>query len=114
MKTGGPLVVLFTLTALSLLSSCGNQRAPLYKNAQIPVDRRIDDLLPRMTLEEKIDMVSGGSGMDTRPVERLGIPALKMNDGPLGVRYWSPNLDSTKGSFGATAFPAGVAMAATW
>jgi beta-glucosidase len=78
------------------------------------VKERIDDLLPRLTLEEKIDMVSGGSWMDTRPVPRLGIPALKMNDGPLGVRYWSSDLNSTKGKFGATAFPAGVGMAATW
>jgi beta-glucosidase len=95
----------------AVLSACG---AAAYKNTKLPIDTRIDDLLGRLTPEEKVNMVSGGSWMDTRPVPRLAIPALKMNDGPLGVRYWSPNLASTQGSFGATAFPAGVAMAATW
>ncbi len=66
------------------------------------VDSRAAKLLSRMTLEEKADMLSG-TGFDSRPVPRLGIPAMKMTDGPLGVR---------KGR--STAFPSGVAMAATW
>jgi beta-glucosidase len=94
------------------LSSC-SRTAP-FRDSRLPVERRVEDLLARLTLEEKVGMVSGGSWMETRAVERLGVPALKMNDGPLGVRYWSPGVSAGEGSVGTTAFPAGVAMAATW
>jgi beta-glucosidase len=96
---------------LAMLSSCGGMG---YKNAKLPAEQRVEDLLGRMTLEEKVDMLSGGTWMDTRAIARLGIPALKMADGPLGVRYWSSDISGKKGTFGTTAFPSGVSMAATW
>ena len=49
-----------------------------------------------MTLEEKIDLLSGRRGFYTLGIERLGIPSLKMADGPMGVRNYGPS----------TAFPA--------
>ncbi len=58
--------------------------------------------------------------METRPNERLGIPALKMADGPLGVRNWrassavTSSTNSNLPQVHSTAFPAGIAMAATW
>jgi beta-glucosidase len=70
--------------------------------AQSPEDARARELLSKMTLEEKIDLLSG-TGFATRTVPRLGIPALNMADGPLGVRWGR-----------STAFPAGIAMAASW
>ncbi|MEW6003731.1 MAG: glycoside hydrolase family 3 C-terminal domain-containing protein [Stygiobacter sp.] len=73
-----------------------------YKNKMFSIDERVDDLLKQMTLEEKIDMI-GGTGFATKPIPRLGIPELRMTDGPVGVR-WDK----------ATAFPSGVSMAATW
>jgi len=75
---------------------------PPYKNPKLPVDERVEDLLKRMTLEEKIDML-GGTGFATKPNARLGIPELRMTDGPLGVR-----IDKS------TAFPSGINLAATW
>ncbi|OIO18092.1 MAG: hypothetical protein AUJ54_08855 [Ignavibacteria bacterium CG1_02_37_35] len=75
---------------------------PLYKNPKLSVDERVEDLLKRMTLEEKIDML-GGTGFATKPNARLGIPELRMTDGPLGVR-----MDKS------TAFPSGINLAATW
>lgn len=69
------------------------------------VEARVDALLGKMTLEEKIDLLSGRhGGFYTLGIERLGIPAMKMADGPMGVRNYGPS----------TAFPAGVALAATW
>ena len=62
---------------LAVLSSCGGMGTAPYKNAKLPVEQRVDDLLGRMTLEEKVDMLSGGTWMDTRAIPRLGIPALK-------------------------------------
>ena len=71
-----------------------------------PVDavreNRITALIKKMSLEEKVSMI-GGTGFDTTPIPRLGIPALTMADGPIGVRN-GPQ----------TAFPAGIAMAATF
>src|SRR5918994_1305770 len=66
------------------------------------LEGRIDDLIRRMTLDEKLSMLSG-VGFETRPIERLGIPSLRMTDGPAGVRA-AP----------ATAFPAGIALAASF
>ncbi|HUK30593.1 MAG TPA: glycoside hydrolase family 3 C-terminal domain-containing protein [Candidatus Acidoferrum sp.] len=76
-----------------------NQAAP-DKN----VEARVDGLLKEMTLEEKIDLLSGRRGFYTFPIDRLGIPALKMADGPMGVRNYGPS----------TVFPAGIGLAATW
>jgi len=73
-----------------------------YKDANLPVEERVEDLLSRMTLEEKIQQLSG-LGFETKENKRLGIPVLKMADGPVGVRRGQ-----------ATAFPAAVGMAATW
>ncbi|MCX7911858.1 MAG: glycoside hydrolase family 3 C-terminal domain-containing protein, partial [Dehalococcoidales bacterium] len=66
----------------------------------------------RMTLEEKVSLLAGIDFWHTGSVERLGIPSIKMTDGPHGARTMSdkdPNL-----TLPATAFPVGVAMAATW
>ena len=46
----------------------------------------IDELLAKLTLEEKIGMIHGAGLFRTESVERLGIPSLYMSDGPMGVR----------------------------
>ena len=75
-----------------------------YKDPKAPVEDRVKDLLSKMTLEEKVDMLGGVESFYIRPNERLGIPKIKMADGPLGVRNYGK----------ATAFPAGIAFAASW
>ncbi len=89
-----------------------------YKDARLPVEKRVADLLSRMTLEEKATMLSGSGWMESAAIERLGIPAIKMADGPLGVRSWLGSSAVTSGAnavkIETTSFPAGVAMAATW
>lgn len=95
------IYVVLTALGCSLLVA---QESPLYKNPSAPVEQRVKDLLPRMTLEEKIDMLGGFEDFYIRPNERLGIPRIKMADGPLGVRNYGD----------ATAFPAGICRAATW
>lgn len=84
------------------LFSCSSE--PKYKNASLPVDDRIEDLLTRMTLEEKVEILSGDStGFNGPGIERLGIPPIKMTDGPVGVRTGN-----------STAYPVSVNMAASW
>jgi beta-glucosidase len=91
-----------------------------YKNANLPVERRVADLLSRMTLEEKASMLAGSGWMESKLVARLGIPAIKMADGPLGVRAWYGSSAVTNAANSqmkpvySTAFPSGVCMAATW
>ena len=70
-----------------------------YKNPRLPAEKRVADLLKRMTLEEKASMLAGSGWMESMPIPRLGIPAIKMADGPLGVRSWA-------GSSQSPAFPA--------
>ncbi len=74
-------------------------------------------LLKQLTLEEKIGMIHGAQLFRTAPVERLGIPALTMSDGPMGVRQeFEP--DSWKGACGnddyVTYLPCNSALASTW
>jgi beta-glucosidase len=113
MKTRRTLGSLVVLVALIVLSSC-SAGPPRYLDTTLTADQRVDDLLGRLTVEEKVGMVSGETWMETHAVARLGVPPLKTNDGPLGVRYWSLDSRTKPANFGTTAFPAGVAMAATW
>src|SRR6185295_6093747 len=82
------------------------ERAPLYKDAKAPVEQRVEDLLVRLTAREKVSLMAGGSLFATQAIERLGIPALRLSDGPNGVR-------SNEGQ-ATTVFPTGSALAATW
>lgn len=72
--------------------------------SQSQVDQRVESILSKMTLEQKIDMIGGVDGFYIRGYKDLGIPRLKMSDGPLGVRNYGP----------ATTFPAGISMAASF
>jgi beta-glucosidase len=73
------------------------------------MNQQVEALLNQMTLEEKISLAAGATFWTTVPVERLGIPALKVTDGPNGARGGSWNGDVTSASF-----PVGIALSATW
>jgi hypothetical protein len=44
-----------------------------YRNPKLPVEQRVEDLLKRMTLEEKVAMASGGGWMESKANDRLGM-----------------------------------------
>ncbi len=80
------------------------------------IETKIDVLIKKLTMEEKIGMLHANSIFGTAGVERLGIPGLMTDDGPLGVRedikegWASANLTTDSATF----FPNGSAIAATW
>ncbi|HEX3445127.1 MAG TPA: glycoside hydrolase family 3 C-terminal domain-containing protein [Chthoniobacterales bacterium] len=67
-------------------------------------DERVNALLSRMTLDEKLSYIGGIHAMSIRPIPRLGLPEIRMSDGPIGVRQDRPS----------TRYPGGIALAATW
>lgn len=95
-------LVFFMIFANLAFILLGSKQKPIYLDPSYSIDRRISDLMSRMTLEEKIALLHG-EGFEVPDNKRLSIPALKMSDGPAGVRWGK-----------STAFPAPVAMAATW
>ena len=113
------LVFILFVSALGLAQNQPGSDVPPYKNPSLPVEQRVQDLLGRMTLQEKVAMLSGADWMETVPNERLGIPSIKMADGPAGIRAWAgPSsegiAETSKARVTTTSFPAGVAMGATW
>ncbi len=81
------------------------------------IEDRIEDLLGRMTLEEKIRLCHAGSKFAVSAIPRLGIPEFWMSDGPHGVRHeicrdsWDPvETDEDRSTY----LPTGTALAATW
>ncbi|MGZ3735279.1 MAG: glycoside hydrolase family 3 C-terminal domain-containing protein, partial [Bdellovibrionota bacterium] len=92
---------LFLLLAV-LPSFSSAEETPPYKDPKQPIEARVDDLVSRLTLDEKLSLL-GGTGFGTQKIDRLGIPSIQMIDGPQGVR----------GPL-ATAFPGSLAEVATW
>jgi beta-glucosidase len=87
-----------------------------YLDDQQPVEARVNDLLSRLTLEEKISLVHANGNFTTAGVPRLGVPELIMDDGPLGVREEVDNHFHALGHVDdfATAMPGALGLAATW
>jgi beta-glucosidase len=71
-------------------------------------ETRVEALLRQLTVEEKIAMTAGIDAWRTAAVPRLGIPSLKVTDGPNGAR------GGTFGAVTAACFPCGTAQGATW
>ena len=69
------------------------------------------DLVARMTVEEQALLLSGDGWWRTHGIERLGLPAITVSDGPHGLRKLQGLFG---GSVPATCFPTAPAMAATW
>ena len=93
-------VAVSALLLISISSLAVAQSAP----DSAAVEKKIDDTIGKLTLEEKITLLSGSSMMASAPIARLGIPALRMSDGPVGAHIPPPS----------TAFAAGIGLAASW
>jgi len=74
-------------------------------------EERIAHLLSQLTVLEKVSLLAGASMWETPPIERLGIPAFRVSDGPNGARG---SEGFVGGEVTSAAFPVGIALAATW
>ncbi|MDD5502807.1 MAG: glycoside hydrolase family 3 protein, partial [Candidatus Thermoplasmatota archaeon] len=100
-----------TDNALGVLSELPTEPAagdtPIYKDPNAPIEARVEDLLSRMTLEEKMEQMRGtfsGDGYYTNDNTNLGIPGFKFADGPEGVKRCG----------NATLFPVSMVRGSTW
>ena len=92
------LLLLF-ISLASLLSAVG--QASIYSDPNAPIDARLDDLISKMTLKEKVSQMQ----YRAPAIERLGIP--KYN-------WWNEALHGVAISGLATSFPQAIGLAATW
>ena len=101
-----------TLIALFLFNGVSAQN----KNEAV-LREKINSVISKMTLEEKIQMLHGNALFSSAGVPRLGIPELTCDDGPLGVREEIKRFDWASANWttdSATFLPNGSAIAATW
>ena len=96
MKTQLVFMILLTM----VLTSC-NDATPEYLNESLSFEERVNDLVSRMTLEEKIEQMR----YDAPANERLGIPA---------YNWWNECLHGVARTGKATVFPQAIGLAATW
>ncbi len=95
-KIGVIFVLLFVAIAAALV--------PTAISAPGDVEQRVEAILSKMTLEQKIDMIGGEDDFYIRAYPDLGLPRLRMADGPIGVRHGGPS----------TTMAGGISMAASW
>ena len=75
----------------------------------------IERLMQKLTVEEKAALVSGTDFMYTNPIPRLGVPSLRMSDGPHGLRLQKEGGDNgVSESEPATSFPTAATTASSW
>jgi beta-glucosidase len=98
------VLLLFIFSMLVSLTASTSGQAPAlppYRNPSLPIEKRVDDLVSRMTLEEKVSQMMNSA----RAIERLGIPEYE---------WWNEGLHGVARAGVATVFPQAIGLAATW
>lgn len=84
------------------LTTAGRGQAP-DANTTV-VEQRVDKMMARMSFEDKLTLLGGEDTFYMRAIPSISLGRLKLSDGPVGVRVFGPS----------TAYPANIALAATW
>ena len=119
-----------TIDAYTFLDRNGNEQLDIYEDDRRSIEARADDLLSKMTQEEKIHLLKG-SGIASAlgrgeigqvipgavgtivPTPRLGIPTIYLSDGPAGLRI-QPTRKGEDRTYYCTAFPIASLLASSW
>ena len=125
-----------TINGFSFFDLNQNEKLDLYEDIRLPMYERIQDLISKMTDDEKASMLIGigmpgfdattfkfitggfqgkvpGAAGGTFEIKRLGIPTVVVSDGPAGLRI-KPIRENNSNTYYGTAFPVGTALASTW
>jgi len=95
---GAGIVFAFVLLAITFAI------VPPAISAPGDLEQRVESILSRMTLDQKIDIIGGQDDFYIRAYPELGWPRLRMADGPIGVRHGGPS----------TTMAGGISLAASW
>lgn len=106
------MFTLFLLPILFFLSGPAGLARPasqsVRKRGPLPItpamEQKVDAMVRKLTLKQKIALIGGEDGMFIRSEPSIGLPRLKMSNGPMGVSTWGPS----------TAYGAGIGLAASW
>ena len=96
---------------------CAFGNVSAQNNTEAALKVKINGVIKKMTLKEKIAMLHGNALFSSDGVKRLNIPELSSDDGPLGVREEIKRFDWASANWttdSATFLPNGSAIAATW
>src|SRR5258708_4211015 len=97
----GVIVVSCFLIASSHPSTSGQASLPIYKDTSLTIEKRVDDLVSRMTLDEKVSQMMNGAAA----IKRLDVPEYE---------WWNEGLHGVARAGYATVFPQAIGLAATW
>ena len=121
MKTKTYVKGVAALCALAAVACTGVQQSrgdvAVYLDESQPLEKRVEDALSRLTLEEKVGLLHAQSKFSSAGVPRLGIPEVWCTDGPHGIRpevLWDEWDQAGWTNDSCTAFPALTCLAATW
>ena len=121
MKTKTYVKGIAAFCALAAVACTGVQQSrgdvAVYLDESQPLEKRVEDALSRMTLEEKVGLLHAQSKFSSAGVPRLGIPEVWCTDGPHGIRpevLWDEWDQAGWTNDSCTAFPALTCLAATW
>src|SRR5689334_16960002 len=97
----GSFLVLFRVSPLAAQTASNAAPRPPYLDPSLPIDQRVNDLVSRMTLEEKASQMQDVASA----IPRLGVPA---------YNWWNEGLHGVARAGVATVFPQAIGMAATF
>lgn len=111
------LKTILIASALFVSTTISSKNLIPYLDETIDIERRVEDALQRMTLEEKIAIIHANSKFSSPGCPRLGIPEIWAADGTQGVRedvMWDKWDNAGHTNDSCTAYPALMSVAATW
>ena len=95
------LIIAAIIVCLFPIRVAHQQTPPLYKNPSLPIDQRVNDLVSRMTLEEKVSQMMNGAAA----IPHLDVPEYE---------WWNEALHGVARAGYATVFPQAIGLASTW